>query len=160
MQIDMRLARCSIANNDVIKVKMGLTEGLHDLISHLEAPLADAGSHGYSDTVSASALTAHLLHDSLTNTSHGATPSRVGHCNDTRLTVNQNDGHTISGIYADNNALQFCHKRIDTLKRRLLFINVKRAEMFINNCYTARMRLARHDQVVEVHAQLHCQRES
>ena len=156
----MRLARMGMTHDDGIQVKMRISESINDLISHLEAPLADAGSHGYLDVVGASALTAHLLHNSLTNTSHGATPSRVGHCNDTRLTVNQNDGHTISGIYADNNALQFCHKRIDTLKRRLLFINVKRAEMFIDNCHTARMRLARHDQVVEVHAQLHRQRES
>ena len=83
----------------------------------------------------------------------------MGHGDDAGLTVNQDDGHAIGRIHADDDALQPCHQCVYTLEGRLLLVDIQRAETLVDDGHTARMRLPRHDQVIEVNTQLHRQRE-
>ena len=83
----------------------------------------------------------------------------MGHGDNAGLTVNQDDGHAIGRIHADDDALQPCHQRVNALEGGLLLVDIHRTETLVDDGHTARMRLARHDQVIEVNTQLHGQRE-
>ena len=103
---------------------MGLFEGFDHFVTHLETVLADAGSHCCLNAVDSGALTAHFFNHSLGNTSHRATPARMGHGDNAGLTVNQDDGHAIGRIHADDDALQPCHQCVYTLEGRLLLVDI------------------------------------
>ena len=71
--------------------------------------------------------------------------------------VNQDNGHAVGCIHADDNPRKFGYQCVNTLKDTLLTVNIKRTEALIDDRHAAGMRLPRHDEVIEVNPQLHCQ---
>ena len=159
-QVDVGLARSGIALDDGFKVKTRLLECLDHLVTDLKALLANAGAHSGLDAVGTRAHAAHLLDSRPCDASHGAPPSGMHGRDDTCHVVDEDDGHTVGRVDADNHTVECRYQRIHALEGNLLPVDVKGAEMLIDDRHTARMGLARHDQVIEVHTQLHGQRDA
>ena len=83
----------------------------------------------------------------------------MGYSNDSGLPILEGHGHTIGSVHADDHIRERCHQCINALKCSLLLVDIERSEMLIDDSHAARVHLPRHHQVVQVHPQLHRQRE-
>ena len=156
-QVNVGLARIGIALDNSVKVKMSLFKGFYHLITHFKTILTDAGSHRGLDAVGSCSLPTHHIHRVLGNSSYGTPPTRMGYGNDSRLGIGKDYGYTIGGIHADDHTLESSYQGIYAFKGFFLFIYIRQTKMLIDDCHAAGVGLARHDKVIQVHAQLHCQ---
>ncbi len=156
----MCLAGRGVALDDGIEAETRLQECVNHLIAHFKTFLTDAGTHGNLNLAKVCIQSAHFLYHFLGNASNGASPSGMSYRNNALLDIGKDDGHAVGRVHADDNSLERCHQGIHALECGLLLIYVEHSILFVDDSYTARMGLPRHYQVVEVHAQLHGQRQS